>query len=320
MPATPTCHHVLASGALCQATPLRNRNYCRFHLDQIGRRMRAARSRARHPRPLPRLPLLEDLFSVQVAIIQVSDAVHQNEMDVQRARVLTTLLRLAMQNLKSKQLWEQPERYQLASHSVRATTEWDSFEQEYDLPPGLDLSLDPEVAFPPQPEAEPVPRVRDLPLGANPGVAGAHYVPHKGVCDREGKPIDPSDFLEAGPQACRVTADQVEVADVLDREGEDAMLKVIARQQRNRERRERQLRRLYYEEAARNHSIKRSAEKIVEDQKKAEAAAARAAQPPAPKTALEERYEAAVPAAQADRKPPQSEAPAASGKAAVSEP
>jgi len=305
----PTCHHVLASGALCQAMSLRNRNYCRFHLDQIGRRMRAARARAQHQPPVLKLPLLEDLFSVQVAIMQVSDALAYDGIDPQRARLLITVLRLAMQNLKNKQLWEQAERFQLASHSVRAPTEWDSFEQEHDLPADLDLSLDPEVAFP----QERVPLVRDLALGADPGVAGTQYIPHQGVCDKQGRPIEPSDSWDAGPDVpCRITADMVEYADVLDREGTKAACQVVARQERNRKRRQRQMRRLYYEEAARNYSIKMSAEKIVEDQQRAEAAAraeAASTQTPLPKSAAEKAGEAvAQPAAEAARKSPQTEA------------
>ena len=162
MPQTTTCHHVLASGALCQAAPLRNRDYCRFHLEQIGRRMKAARERARHQAPVLKLPLLEDLYSVQVALMQLADAIAYREIDPQHARLLTTVLRLAMQNLKSRQPWENSQRFQLDSHNKVHPTEWDTFEQEHGLPPGLDLSLDPEVAFPPVEE---------------PTDAGAPYIP-----------------------------------------------------------------------------------------------------------------------------------------------
>ena len=327
MPTTPTCHHILASGALCQAPALRNRNYCRFHLDQIGRRMRAAQARARHRQPVFKLPLIEDLFSVQVAILQVADALINREIELSYARQVTTMLRLAMQGFKNKQLREQPQ-CQLALLCAGAPTAWDTFEQEYDLPAGLDLSLDPEVAFPP-PAVEPVPQnlpraglaIGDLPLGANPGVAGAHYVAHQGVCDRDGQPIEPSDSVEAGPKLpCRVTADQVEIADVLDREGRDAMYKVIAQQERTRKRRERQIRRLYYEEAARNHSIKLSVEKMVVEQKKAEAARAQKAssEPGRVLSAVEEAYAAVEKRlAEVNRKPPQSEAAPATSKDAA---
>jgi hypothetical protein len=328
-----TCHHILASGAQCHAEPLRNRDYCRFHLDQIGRRMRAARSRARHQRPMLKLPLLEDLYAVQIAIMELGDALTDREIEPQYARLLTTVLRLAMQNLKNCQSWEErSQHFHLAETAESASTTWDTFEQEYDLPSDLDLSLDPQVAFPPPPKEEPLPvpeslprsgpAVRELPLSADLGVAGAHYIPHQGVCDREGKPIEPSDCVEAGPKVpCRVTADQVEIADVLDREGKEAMYKVIAQQERNRKRRERHIRRLYYEEAARNHSIKLSAERLADERHKAEAEVARAAAPPAPKSAADEAYDAITrQLAEVNRKPPHSQAVAQEQKAAAGEP
>ena len=149
MPQPPICHHVLANGALCQAAPLRNRGYCRFHLQHIGRRMKAARSRARHQPPLLKLPLLEDLYSVQIAINQVTEALTYREIDPQYGRLLTTVLRLAMQNLKSLQALERSSPFEMATATEGSPTTWDTFEQEHDLPANLDLSLDPEVAFPP---------------------------------------------------------------------------------------------------------------------------------------------------------------------------
>ncbi len=275
-----TCHHVLASGALCQATPLRNRDYCRFHLQQIGRRMKAARSRARHQSPRLKLPLLEDLYSVQVAFMQLADAITYQEIEPQYARLLTTVLRLAMQNLKSKQAWERSSRFQLAANTENAVTDWDAFEQEHDLPTDLDLGLDPEVAFPPPPEQE----KEGAGTGA-PGSAigwpnlgeGAPYIPGVGMGgkDAHDDPLraklgqllrDAETPIPGSP--VHVTADDVEIIDVYEREGEQAMMKCIAEQQRNRTRRERRARRLQYEEKARNHNIQLAAKKLVADQQK----------------------------------------------------
>ncbi|MFZ0707671.1 MAG: hypothetical protein WAM71_18870 [Candidatus Korobacteraceae bacterium] len=251
-----TCRHVLANGALCQAASLRNREYCRFHLQQIGRRMRAARARARQQAPLLKLPLLEDLYSVQVALMQLSDAIAYREIEPQYARLLTTVLRLAMQNLKSK-AWDRPSRFQLAETDA-APTAWDTFEQEHDLPPDLDLSLDPEVAFPPIEEP-----------------AGAPFNPSVGMCGNDdaarariGQILRDAETPVPGSPV-HVTADEVEIMDVLEREGNDAMMQVIAQQQRNNKRRERRTRRLYYEEVARNRTIQMAAQKMVKDQGKA---------------------------------------------------
>jgi len=227
------CHHILASGVLCKAEPLRNRNYCRFHLDQIGRRMRAARARARHQPSRLRLPLLEDQFSVQVALMQVADALACQTMDPQYARLLITVLRLAMTNLKSRQAWE------FADEQEDAVTEWETFEQEHDLPAGLDLSLDPEVAFPPP---EPEPEVDD-PVRAK---------VRRALGDTEAL-VSP------------VTADQVELMEIYHNEGEEAATKFADQLVRNDRRRERQRQRARYQEMARNHSINSAAHKLFED-------------------------------------------------------
>jgi hypothetical protein len=297
---TRTCHHVLANGALCQAVPLRNRDYCRFHLQQIGRRMRAARSRARHQRPVLKLPLLEDLYSVQIAFMQLSDALTYQEIDPQYARLLTTVLRLAMQNLKSKQSWERSQRFQVAEATEGVATAWDSFEQEHDLPTDLDLSMDPEVAFLPN---------REDTTGTPPVLAVE-------VCGNNAlKP--PFDDFEWGANTGQflrdaaaappplVTADDVEIYDVYEREGQPGVDQCLLRRERNRKRREHRARRLYYEQVARNHSIKLAAEGLADEQRKARAeqrrgAAARAesiAEPQASNALAEDG---------AGRKPPQS--------------
>jgi hypothetical protein len=239
MPSTPTCRHVLANGALCQAASLRNRDYCRFHLQQIGRRMKAARSRARQQAPMLRLPLLEDLYSVQVALMQLADAIAYREIDPQYARLLTTVLRLAMQNLKSK-AWDRPSRFQLAETDAAPTT-WDTFEQEHDLPPDLDLSVDPEVAFPPTGPA----------ASGNENALRAKLGQHL------------REVYDAPPAL--VTADQVELMEVYEQQGEQAAAKLGAHQERNLRRRERRARQLFYEEVARKHNVQLAAQRLIAD-------------------------------------------------------
>ncbi len=283
MPSTQTCRHVLANGALCRAASLRNRDYCRFHLQQIGRRMRAARMRARHQAPVLRLPLLEDLYSVQVALMQLADAIAYREIEPQYARLLSTVLRLAMQNLKSK-AWDRPPRFQLEDTDTTPTA-WESFEQEHDLPPDFDLSLDPEVAFPPSEE----------PSGIPANTAVASRVQDDAVRARIGQILREAETPVPGSPA-RVTAEAVEILDVYEREGNEAMMQVVAEQQRNQRRRERRARRLYYEEVARNRNIQFAARKLLEDEKKATSAE------PAPRMSVSEEV-AEVEAAFA-RKPP----------------
>ncbi|MFZ0706096.1 MAG: hypothetical protein WAM71_10870 [Candidatus Korobacteraceae bacterium] len=296
MPQTTTCHHVLASGALCQAAPLRNRDYCRFHLEQIGRRMKAARERARHQAPGLKLPLLEDLYSVQVALMQLADAIAYREIDPQHARLLTTVLRLAMQNLKSRPAWDSSQRFQLDYHNEAHTTEWDTFEREHDLPADLDLSLDPEVAFPPEKD----------PTGAplNPGFG--MYGNDAPVRTEIGKILQGAARLSPP----FVTADDVELMDVYEREGNEAMLKCEAQQEQLRKRRERRARRMYYEEVARNRNVQLAAEKLLADRSKGEGA-------PRPSSRVSVSDQVAQVEAAFTRKPPQSEEPARQRDAAA---
>ena len=282
---TPTCHHVLAGGALCQATPLRDRDYCRFHLQQVGRRMKAARMRARHQPMVLNLPLLEDLHSVQIALMQLADAIAHREIEPQHARLLTTVLRLAMQNLKSRPAWE------FAGDQQASVSEWKTFEQEHDLPTGLDLSLDPEVAFPPPNEQN----AAGAPLNPAVGLSGNDDALRAQVRQALG---------DAATTPPLVTADQVELMEIYESEGEVAARKFADHMARNDRRRERHMQRARYQELARNHNIKLAAARLVEDQRKAEAASARATAGPSP---LQDASPIVAQSEADARKPPQRE-------------
>jgi hypothetical protein len=228
---------------------VRQRDYCRWHLSHIGRRMMAARARSRH-QPLPlKLPLLEDPLAVQVALMQVLDAIASNDIDVQRGRALLSGLRFASSNLKAVRAWKQekPQDPQpLFAHSDNHDAEWPSFEQEHDLPKNFDLSVAPEVAFPPPPEPQPV---DDSPLRAR---------IRQALGDAQ-MPI-PGSRLE-------VTADDMEMFETYEREGEEAGRKRSAELQRNRQRRHRRMERARYEVLARNRNIQFAARQLLLDPK-----------------------------------------------------
>jgi len=146
-----TCHHVKVDGANCQLPPLTGRNYCHFHLESLGRRMRMARARARRQPFLLVLPILEDINSVHVARMQVLDALASGQIDQKRAGSLLYGLQGASTDLRSAK----PPRlgvYDPAIDTAPRATEHPGFEQKHDLPPGLDLSQPPEVVFPPAAE------------------------------------------------------------------------------------------------------------------------------------------------------------------------
>ena len=278
----PTCHHVHANGALCKSPPLRDREYCHFHLDQIGRQLRAARARARQQKASLRSPLLEDPFAIHVAIMQLNDAVRHDEIDVPRGRLLLSILRFAERNLKAMRDWEQEP---LFAAETNAITEWPTFEQENELPLDFDLSVDPEVAFP-------------APQGNSTGTrgSGAPYIPGVGMYGSDTDPLNPTAGLnetpvdgalraqirqalgEAKAPTTLVTADSVELMDIYEREGQKAATKFADQMVRNDRRRERRLQRAHYEELARNHNIKLAARRLVEDQQREAQAVAQTAQ------------------------------------------
>ena len=143
------CHHIHANGAFCRSMPVGKRNYCYFHLQQLGRRMKAARARARAECPPFTLPLLEDLYSVQVALMQLAEAVALGDIEPRRAQLLLSILRVAASNLKAQSGWNRLRHFNVDESSGMIVVEHPGFEREYGLPRGFDLSVAPEEAFPP---------------------------------------------------------------------------------------------------------------------------------------------------------------------------
>src|SRR5271157_2326611 len=65
------CHHIRVNGKRCRGVATTGRDYCYFHLDDLGRRLKMARARARGQRWRLELPPLEDMYAVQVSVTQV---------------------------------------------------------------------------------------------------------------------------------------------------------------------------------------------------------------------------------------------------------
>jgi hypothetical protein len=198
--------------------------------------------------------------------MQVADAITHDEIDVQRGRLLLSVLRLASRNLTTARSWKQEPLFASGSSAGTAITEWPTFEQENQLPQNFDLRTDPETAFP-----------YDNALD-RPGTCGGDALPfdpgHVAIPSRDHalraqlrQALD-----EAQTSVPLVTADTVELMDVYEREGEIAARKIADRMVRNDHRRERRLQRLHYEELARNHNIKMAAKRLLHDQQCTEAA------------------------------------------------
>ena len=142
------CRHVKEDGAYCQGAPLRGREYCRFHLRALGRRMRIARAQARREPYRLLLPILEDLNAVQVARMQVLDALAAGLIEDRRAGLLLYGLQQASSDLRSATAAPTLGVYDESDTAERAE-DYPGFEEEFDLPKDLDLAKPPEVVFPP---------------------------------------------------------------------------------------------------------------------------------------------------------------------------
>src|SRR5208337_3996325 len=78
------CHHPRENGKLCRAAAVKERRYCKYHLEMRGRRLKMARARARRERWLVELPPLESLYAVQVGLQHVLDAMASGQLDPDR--------------------------------------------------------------------------------------------------------------------------------------------------------------------------------------------------------------------------------------------
>ena len=283
------CHHINSAGIFCRGIPVNKRDYCYWHLHENGRRMKAARSRARCERVIINFPILDDLPAIQVALMQVGGAILHGEIDHRTGRLLLAVLRQAASNLKVSAIWEQQAGVQDAELDGYAEQD-DEFEERYHLPQDFDLSVDPEVAFPP-PQETPVPT--QIPAA---GVRGddADLRAKLGQMLRDATtPIPGVDLL--------ATPEDVELWEVYERHGEAAGLQRAYELDRDRKRRERRLERKRYEELARNRNIQTAAQKLFWDREREAAAAASKAQAvPADNPPAAGQAEAEL-----NRKPPQ---------------
>ncbi len=122
-----TCKHIKANGEFCGSPPLRGREYCYFHLTVLGRRLRTQKHIMKGECHYLQLPTLEDADSIQLAVMQVMDALLRDQIDTKIAGLLLYGLQIASSNLKQGAHFE-PDK----SASV-VVGSYDSFEQDYDL-------------------------------------------------------------------------------------------------------------------------------------------------------------------------------------------
>lgn len=126
------CEHVRANGEFCGSPALRGRNYCFFHLTQLGRRLRAERARAvasqldQPESVLLELPVLEDANSIQIALMQVIDAVLNKRLDAKSGGVVLYGLQTASSNLRRGVTFR-------AAEGATVAGRYEEFEADYEL-------------------------------------------------------------------------------------------------------------------------------------------------------------------------------------------
>jgi hypothetical protein len=126
------CQHIKSNGEFCGSPALRGRNYCFFHLTHIGRRLRAERTheqtaQAATPQTaVLELPPLEDANSIQIALMQVIDAILHNRLDTKRAGLTLYALQTASSNLANGASFHVP-------NGATVVGRYPSFEEDYEL-------------------------------------------------------------------------------------------------------------------------------------------------------------------------------------------
>ncbi len=124
------CEHVKANGHFCGSPAMRGRNYCFFHIVEIGRRLRLERYESLGLRaPAMELPLLEDAASVQLALMQVTEALLKGTLDRKTAGLVLYSLQTASSNLHNMQIEAEAD----AKANTAICNRYDSLEQDYEL-------------------------------------------------------------------------------------------------------------------------------------------------------------------------------------------
>jgi hypothetical protein len=121
-----TCKHVKANGEFCGSPALRGREYCYFHLTVLGRRLRTQKHIMKGENHYLQLPTLEDANSIQMALMQVMEALLRDQIDTKVAGLLLYGLQIASSNLQHGANFAQ-------GKSATVAGSYDNFEQDYDL-------------------------------------------------------------------------------------------------------------------------------------------------------------------------------------------
>jgi hypothetical protein len=149
-----TCNHIKENGTFCGSPSLAGRDYCYFHLRLRVRRVAMARARAHGQRWRLDLPALEDMYSVQVALMRVIEALADDQIDNRRAGLILYGLQQAATNLRAADAWgEECNRFEVCEDTGGLAEHYDCMEAEFGLPEDAELDDTNGWAFP-KPEVE----------------------------------------------------------------------------------------------------------------------------------------------------------------------
>ncbi len=94
------CHFIKDDGRVCNGIALHGQRLCHHHREQQRREMRIARTQARLLRAAMQKPNLENLASVEAAMQRISDVISTGTVNLENARFMLSILRLARSNLR----------------------------------------------------------------------------------------------------------------------------------------------------------------------------------------------------------------------------
>ena len=285
-----TCNHTDDSGHPCKSAAAKGRDYCGFHLRYRGRLLRQAQYRARHQRFNLTLPPLDSLCSIQSALCQVAEALAADMIDPRRAQGLLKALRFAKENLRDS-LKENSDWHATPYHTEDAEA-YDRFESDYGLPENIDVSVPPDVSFPPPLTPQGVilsgggalfapPQSKDPFVSPQSvGVTGAPPL-SPAIGDRVG--VSPSapqpcirDYMAEAEAAMQVQPEDIELMEIMKKYGYKAWDQRSKEHQRNeRRRRQRKYFRANYDRfvaEANAKNIQNAAERLYQERIAAERA------------------------------------------------
>src|SRR5450631_2100247 len=141
----PICHHLKEDGVYCGSPALKGRNYCYFHLNLRGRRLKSARARRRGDNPSLNLPFPEDMHAVQVSLAEILWALAERRIDHKDAGLMLYALQQASTNLNQTPRWHGEREAVPSGRPLRALNLPD-LEKRFGLPDDVDLDADPDAA------------------------------------------------------------------------------------------------------------------------------------------------------------------------------